>query len=172
MPNHSQCSKLLLFVLLIFEILVATRIFSDPWFFVDPSFFLWPIVALAPTVFLFVIWKVTQILSRSGGDVRGLRNLRFASHTGGRNGRACCCRLLLVCPAARSLDCRTTVVRRLIDELGKLRTSIESGEREPASAVEAIETWVMTHIHTSDEDLAHFLKQASQDESPSTEPVG
>ncbi|MEJ2084575.1 MAG: hemerythrin family protein [Acidobacteriota bacterium] len=60
---------------------------------------------------------------------------------------------------------------RLIGELVDLRQSIESGEQDPATAVEAIEAWLLTHIHTSDEDLASFLKQASMAGSGEPDPT-
>ena len=61
---------------------------------------------------------------------------------------------------------------RLIGELVDLRHSIESGERDPATAVEAIEAWLSTHIHTSDDDLANFLKQDSGGGSREPDPTG
>jgi len=60
---------------------------------------------------------------------------------------------------------------RLIGELVDLRQSIESGERDPATAVEAIEAWLLTHIHTSDDDLANFLKQAPMADSGEPDPT-
>jgi hypothetical protein len=69
----SLWSKTLMVALILFEILLALRVFSDRSFFVDPSPFLWPIAALALAAFLFTIWKLVQIFSRSGADVRQLR---------------------------------------------------------------------------------------------------
>ncbi len=66
-------SKTLMVALLAFEILLAIRVLSDRTFFVYPSPFLWPIGVLALAAFLFTIWKLTQIFSRSGADVRRLR---------------------------------------------------------------------------------------------------
>lgn len=66
-------SKLLMVVLLGFEILLAVRVLSDRWFFVHPSPFLWPVAALALAAFLFTIWKLVQIFSRPAADVRRLR---------------------------------------------------------------------------------------------------
>lgn len=66
-------SKFLMVALLGFEILVAVRVFSDRTFFVYPSPFLWPLALLALAAFLFTIWKLTQIFSRAGADVRRLR---------------------------------------------------------------------------------------------------
>lgn len=60
---------------------------------------------------------------------------------------------------------------RLIGELVDLRQSIESGKQDSATAVEAIEAWLLTHIHTSDEDLANFLKQASATGSGDPDPT-
>jgi len=55
----------------------------------------------------------------------------------------------------------------LITELRDLRRRIESGDdSEPAVAVEALEQWLLTHMHTADEDLAIYLKQASESETP------
>ncbi len=53
---------------------------------------------------------------------------------------------------------------QLIDQLTSLRQGIENDNDDPAVAVEALEQWLMTHIHTSDEDLAKFLKQADSDD--------
>ena len=66
-------SKVLMVALLAFEILLAFRILSDRTFFVYPSPFLWPIAALALAAFLFTIWKLAHIFSRSGADWRRLR---------------------------------------------------------------------------------------------------
>jgi len=66
-------SKTLMLGLLLFEILLALRVFSDRSFFVHPSPFLWPIAALALAAFAFTLWKLAQIFSRSGADVRRLR---------------------------------------------------------------------------------------------------
>ena len=52
---------------------------------------------------------------------------------------------------------------QLIAELATLRASIENGDDNPAAAVEALEQWLMTHIHTSDEDLASFLEKPDPD---------
>jgi hypothetical protein len=66
-------AKTLMVVLLLFEILLALRIISDPSFFVHPSPFLWPIAVIALAAFLFTAWKLAQIYSRQGFDVRRLR---------------------------------------------------------------------------------------------------
>ncbi len=66
-------SKILLVAVLAFDILLAVRIFSDRFFLFRPSPFLWPIAALALAAFVFTIWKLVQIYSRSGVDVRRLR---------------------------------------------------------------------------------------------------
>ncbi len=66
-------SKILLVAVLAFEILIAVRIFSDSFFLFRPSPFLWPLAALALAAFVFTLWKLVQIYSRSGADVRRLR---------------------------------------------------------------------------------------------------
>ena len=66
-------SKFLLVAILAFEILAAVRILTDRFFLFRPSPFLWPIAALALAAFVFTIWKLMQIYSRSGADVRRLR---------------------------------------------------------------------------------------------------
>ena len=51
---------------------------------------------------------------------------------------------------------------RLIAELRELSTRIfEHPERDPQATVEALESWLRHHIHTEDEALAEFLRQAS-----------
>jgi hypothetical protein len=66
-------AKILLVALLVFEVLLATRISADQSFFVHPSPFLWPVALLALAAILFTVWKLTQIFSRTGADVRRLR---------------------------------------------------------------------------------------------------
>lgn len=66
-------STILLVVLLAFEILLAVRISSDRSFFVHPSPFLWPVASLALAAIVFTAWKLVQIFSRAGADVRRLR---------------------------------------------------------------------------------------------------
>jgi hypothetical protein len=67
-------STTLLFLLLVFELLLALRITSDRSFLVDPSPFLWPIALLAVGGIIFTLWKVAQIVYRRGGDVRQLKS--------------------------------------------------------------------------------------------------
>jgi len=66
-------STILLAILLVFELLLAFRISSDRSFFVDPSPFLWPIGLLALAAIVFTFWKLAQIFSSQGKDVRRLR---------------------------------------------------------------------------------------------------
>jgi hypothetical protein len=66
-------STTLLVILLAFELFLAFRISSDRSFFVYPSPFLWPIVLLAVAAIVFTVWKLAQIFSRQGKDVRRLR---------------------------------------------------------------------------------------------------
>lgn len=66
-------AKILLVVLLGFEILLAVRVSSTRSFFVHPSPFLWPVGLLALAAIVFTAWKLTQIFSRGGSDVRRLR---------------------------------------------------------------------------------------------------
>jgi hypothetical protein len=66
-------STTLLVILLAFELFLAFRISSDRSFFAYPSPFLWPIVLLAVAAIVFTVWKLAQIFSRQGKDVRRLR---------------------------------------------------------------------------------------------------
>lgn len=66
-------STVLLVLLFAFELLLAFRISSDRSFFVYPSPFLWPIGVLALAAIGFTLWKLTQIFSQHGKDVRRLR---------------------------------------------------------------------------------------------------
>jgi hypothetical protein len=66
-------STILLVLLLAFELLLAVRISSNQSFFVYPSPFLWPIALLALAAILFTVWKLVQIFSRQGRDIRRLR---------------------------------------------------------------------------------------------------
>ena len=50
---------------------------------------------------------------------------------------------------------------RLIAELGELRRRIEESESsDPVATAEELERWLVTHIHSDDEALANFLKEA------------
>lgn len=60
---------------------------------------------------------------------------------------------------------------QLITELSELRKNLADGIEDPAIAVEAIERWLQTHIHTSDEDLASYLKQSADGAAPGSEPT-
>lgn len=66
--------KLLLVVLLAFEIVVAVQVLSSKMLLVYPSPFLWPIVGLAGAAFLFTLRKLFETFSSSGTDVRKLRS--------------------------------------------------------------------------------------------------
>jgi len=66
-------STILLVILLAFELLLTFRISSDRSFFVHTSPFLWPIGLLALAAIGFTFWKLGQIFSRQGRDVRTLR---------------------------------------------------------------------------------------------------
>lgn len=49
----------------------------------------------------------------------------------------------------------------LMERLGEIRQSLEGGELASADqAVARLEDWLHTHIHSEDEALAAFLKQA------------
>jgi hypothetical protein len=65
--------KILLMVLVVFEIGIAVRILLDEAFFLFLSPFVWPIAGLALAAFLVTLWKLGQIFSRSAADVRRLR---------------------------------------------------------------------------------------------------
>ena len=60
---------------------------------------------------------------------------------------------------------------QLIAELSELRHSLAGGVEDPSTAVEAIERWLQTHIHTSDEDLANYLKQSADGATTGSEPA-
>ena len=66
--------KILLVVLLGFEVLLAIKVLSDEAFFVNVSPFLWPISALALAAFALAVWKLYQIISRTDNDFRQLRS--------------------------------------------------------------------------------------------------
>lgn len=66
-------STTLLVALLVFELFLALRISSDRSFFVYPSPFLWPIILLAVGAIAFTIWKLAQIFTLQGRDIRRLR---------------------------------------------------------------------------------------------------
>lgn len=66
--------KVLLLVLLAFEVSLAIRVLWDEAFFVYVSPFVWPIAGLALAAFAFTIWKLYQISSERGRDVRRLRS--------------------------------------------------------------------------------------------------
>lgn len=66
--------KILLVVLLGFEVLLAIKVLSDEAFFVNVSPFVWPIAALALAAFALAVWKLYQIISRTDNDFRQLRS--------------------------------------------------------------------------------------------------
>ena len=54
----------------------------------------------------------------------------------------------------------------LMDRLGAIRQSLESGELTDADeAVAKLEEWLHTHIQTEDEALANYLKQPATEAS-------
>jgi hypothetical protein len=66
-------STTLLVLLLVFEVFLAFRISVNRSLFVYPRPFLWPIVALGLAAIAFPVWKLVQIFSFHGRDVRRLR---------------------------------------------------------------------------------------------------
>jgi hypothetical protein len=66
--------KLLLLVIVAFEILVTVKVLSQKAFFMFLSPFVWPIAGLALAAFLVTLWKLYQIFSGSVSDVRRLRS--------------------------------------------------------------------------------------------------
>jgi len=65
--------KLLLILILGFEIVLAGRILTDASFRMFTSPFVWPLVTLALVAFLITIWKIYQILASSKGHPRRWR---------------------------------------------------------------------------------------------------
>lgn len=65
--------RLLLVLIVVFEVAVALKIVLDEGFFLFLSPFVWPIVALALAAFVVTLWKLRQIFARAGVDVRRLR---------------------------------------------------------------------------------------------------
>lgn len=66
--------KVLLLVIVAFEIWAAVKIISHEAFFMFLSPFLWPIAALALAALGVTVWKLYQIFFQSGSDVRLLRS--------------------------------------------------------------------------------------------------
>jgi hypothetical protein len=66
-------ARLLLVVLLIFEVWLAGMVLTRETFWVHLSPFVWPVIGLAVVAFSFSIWKLSQIFSKSRRDVRQLR---------------------------------------------------------------------------------------------------
>jgi hypothetical protein len=69
----SRWSRALLAAILGFELLLALDFVLERSFFVRPSPFLWPIGLLAFAAVVFTAWKLFQIYSDAGRDVRVLR---------------------------------------------------------------------------------------------------
>lgn len=67
-------ARILLLVLLIFEVWLAAVVLTEESFWTYVSPFVWPVVALALVAFAFSIWKMMQIFSKSGREVRRLRS--------------------------------------------------------------------------------------------------
>ena len=65
--------KILLILLVAFEVLLTIKVLSQENFFLFLSPFVWPIAGLGLAAFSFTIWKLYQIFSRSGTDVRQLK---------------------------------------------------------------------------------------------------
>ena len=66
--------RILLLMLLAFEIWLAFKVLSNGSLFVHVSPFVWPIAGLALAAVGLTGWKLSQIFSRGGGDVRRLRS--------------------------------------------------------------------------------------------------
>lgn len=66
-------SKMLLLILLVFEVWLAGKVLTEEAFRVYVSPFVWPVVGLAVVAFGISVWKLIQIFSKSGRDVRELR---------------------------------------------------------------------------------------------------
>lgn len=65
--------KVLLLIVLIFEAWLAINVLTQKGFFLFLSPFIWPIAGLAVAALSVTAWKLYQIFSRSGSDVRQLR---------------------------------------------------------------------------------------------------
>jgi hypothetical protein len=65
--------KVLLLVVLIFEAWFAINVLTQKGFFLFLSPFVWPIAGLALAALSVTIWKLYQVFSGSGSDVRQLR---------------------------------------------------------------------------------------------------
>jgi hypothetical protein len=66
--------KLLVLVIVAFEILAAAKVVSHEAFFMFSSPFLWPIAALALGALVVTAWKLYQIFFETASDVRQIRS--------------------------------------------------------------------------------------------------
>ncbi len=67
-------AKILLLVLLAFEVWLAGVVLTEEVFHFYVSPFVWPVAGLAIVAFSFSVWKLKQIFSKSGREVRRLRS--------------------------------------------------------------------------------------------------
>jgi len=65
--------RTLLLAVLAFELWLTIRVLSQEGFFLFLSPFVWPIAGLALAALSVTVWKLHQVFSRSGSDVRQLR---------------------------------------------------------------------------------------------------
>jgi len=66
--------KVLLLIIVAFEVLAAAKIVSHEAFFMFVSPFLWAIAALALGALVVTVWKLYQIFLSTGSDVRQIRS--------------------------------------------------------------------------------------------------
>jgi uncharacterized membrane protein len=67
-------ARLLMLVLVVFEIWLAGVVLTEEAFRVYVSPFVWPIASLAVLAFAFTVWKLVQIFSQAGRDISRLRS--------------------------------------------------------------------------------------------------
>jgi len=67
-------ARILLVVLVVFEIWLAVLVLTEEVFRVYVSPFVWPVAGLAVVAFAFTLWKLVQIFSRSGREISRLRS--------------------------------------------------------------------------------------------------
>lgn len=65
--------RILLVAILLFEMWLAVEFLSSDWFFFYVSPFVWPLAGVAAAAFSVTLWKLYQIFSKRGTEVRRLR---------------------------------------------------------------------------------------------------
>ena len=67
-------ARILLLLILVFEVWLAGVVLTAEAFRVYVSPFIWPVIGLAVVAFAFSVWKIGQVFSGVGRDVRRLRS--------------------------------------------------------------------------------------------------